>query len=75
MKIFTQVLTQIIKFLTGSISRSISFYTKRILIPIQKIKADFMQNFFTLLKKIFTHTHDREMRTGVLNVGWQPDYC
>ena len=34
-----------------------------------------MQNFFTLLKKIFTHTHDREMRTGVLNVGWQPDSC
>ncbi len=75
MKIFTQVLTQIMKFLTGSISRFIPFYTKRILIPIQKIKADFMQNFFTLLKKIFTHTHDREMRTGVLNVGWQPDSC
>ncbi|HSZ87457.1 MAG TPA: hypothetical protein VK787_15595 [Puia sp.] len=34
-----------------------------------------MQNFFTLLKKISTHTHDRDERTGVLNVGLQPVYC
>ncbi|HEY4877036.1 MAG TPA: hypothetical protein VIH86_15760, partial [Puia sp.] len=80
MKIFTQGLVHIIKLLSGAMRRVVRFYTQQlhatgILIPIQQVKTDFMQNFFTLLKKIFTHIHDREERTGVLNVGLQPLYC
>jgi hypothetical protein len=80
MKIFTQVILQTIKFLSGITSQIVrvftrKFYPRIILIPIQQVKTDFMQNFFTLLKKIFTHTHDREERTGVLNVGLQSVYC
>src|SRR5579871_4541623 len=74
MKIFTRFV-QIIKILAGIITRFVSFYINSVTTHIQQIKTVFMQNFFTLIKKILTSILYREHRTAGLNVGWQPGCC